>query len=88
MDVEQHHLGAGRRDHGDRLVHIGRLTDDLDTGLFGTADLRLHAGTEHPVVVDEHDPYTTAVPGPAPAAVRRIALGLYALAHGLCPSSW
>ncbi|CAM5686228.1 hypothetical protein SCALM49S_05510 [Streptomyces californicus] len=57
VDVEEDDLGAGRRDDGDRLVDVGGLADHLDAGLLGAADLRLHPGAEHPVVVDEHDPY-------------------------------
>lgn len=57
VDVEEDDLGAGRRDDGDRLVDVGGLADDLDTGLLGAADLGLYSGAEHPVVVDEHDSY-------------------------------
>src|SRR5690606_34759757 len=52
VHVQQHHVRPRRPDHLDRLVDIARLPDDLDAA----AQLRLDPGTEHLVVVDEHDP--------------------------------
>ena len=40
----------------DRRVDVLGLADDVD----GVAELGAHAGAEHPVVVDEHDPRRAA----------------------------
>ena len=54
MHVEQHDLGAVRRDRGDGLVDVGRLGQHLDPALTGGGQLGAHPGTEHRVVVDDH----------------------------------
>ena len=65
MDVKQHDVGLRARDHGDGLVDIACLTDDVDV----SGELVSDAGAEHRVVVDEHDP---AAHDPLPAARRSV----------------
>ena len=77
MHVEQHDVGPLGADDRDRGVDVGGLADELahrdPARGHGVGQLGAHAGAEHPVVVDEHDPHGAGL---------RASAGRGRLAHG------
>jgi hypothetical protein len=66
VHVEQHHVGPDGRDGLGRLVHGCRLADDVEQGL----ELRMHAGAEELVVVNDQDGRRAQAPPPFPRRAR------------------